>query len=274
MIIGVDIGGTKIRVASSFKGDKINRSIDVATPQNQRKVISTIEEIIDQLASSDPIDAITVACPGPIDKKRGMILTPTNIDWRNLNLVSPLAKAYKCPVMIENDATCGAIAESRLGAARKQRLVLYVTISTGIGTAIVLDKKPLPSPYNQEGGQHIIDLNYHHTHGQSGSFERIVSGSAIKHRFGKIAANIKDKTSWEIIAHDIAIGLNNLIVIIQPEIIVMGGGVNVHFAKFRRPLMKYLKDLKPLYPHPPIVQANFVETAPLLGAILLATDNA
>lgn len=274
MIIGIDIGGTKTRLASSSFGTKIERSQDIVTPQNQRKVVSSLIEIIRSLASGQHIDAIGIACPGPLDKARGMVLSPRNLKWHNLKLVAPLKEEFGAPVNLEHDATCGAVAEARIGAGKKHRLVLYVTISTGIGTGIALDGRPLPSVYNSEGGQQIIDPSYQHNHHRLGSYENLASGSAIVRRYGNIAAQIHDKSSWELIGYEISIGLHNLITIVAPDVVILGGGVSVHYHKFAKSLKSNLERWQPLYPTPPIVRADYVETAPLLGAMLLAAENA
>lgn len=274
MIIGLDIGGTKIRAAGSHLGRKIKRSTEVKTPTNQRQVLPVIEAMIRDIAGRAEIDALGIACPGPIDKSRGMVITPRNLNWRNLKLTSPLEKTFDCPVILEHDATCGAVAEARIGAATKARLVLYVTISTGIGTGLVLDKKPLPTRHNSEGGSQIIDYHSQHAHGQIGSFEHVSSGEAIKGRYGKIAAQITSRASWEVIAYDLAVGLHNLIAILSPDIVVLGGGVSLHHRKFLSPMQKYIASFDPLYPPSPIVPAHFIETAPLLGAMLLASHSA
>lgn len=76
MFIGIDIGGSKVRVASSLTGHKIDHSVRFATPTNQRRTLPLLELAIKNLIGSASIDAIGVACPGPIDKKMVRLLPP------------------------------------------------------------------------------------------------------------------------------------------------------------------------------------------------------
>ncbi|MDP4038767.1 MAG: ROK family protein [bacterium] len=272
MFIGVDIGGTKIRVAGSRLGRQIDYSIKIATPINQHGAIGLISQAIEKVCKISQIDAIGISAPGPLDIENGMILKPNNLTWRNLELVTPLKKRFNCPIILEHDAACGAIAEARTGAGKNHRNMLYITISTGIGTCFTVDGVPIKGRFNSEGGKQIIDYDHHVRHQELGSFEYIVSGKAIKRRFGKIAAEIDDPATWQLIAYDLSVGIYNLITITSPDIVVLGGGVSVHFEHFERYLNENLKRYPAFYPLPMVVQAKYVETAPTLGAIMLASQ--
>lgn len=276
MFIGVDIGGSKICIARSAFANKIDKSIKISTPDDGKSAMELIISNIVKIAGKYAIDAIGVSAPGPLDLDRGMILRPTNLHWHNLNLTKPLNKAFGVPVILEHDATCGGLAEATYGSGKKYHYVQYITISTGIGSCFVIDKQPLKGKYNSEGGRQIIDINHHKFEKQIGSFEQIASGQAIKRKFGKIAAQIdpSDEQSWRYIAHNLSVGIYNFITINSPEIVVLGGGVSVHFDKFINYLKEYLEQYPTVYPLPPIVQAKYVETAPVLGTIMLASQKA
>ena len=268
MIVAVDIGGSKIRVGYSRIGDHIEEYIDFPTPKNQRTVVNSIIENIHKLVGISQIDAIGVCSPAPIDKKRGTIGAPHNIPWKNLRIVAPLQKHFNCKVAFEHDATSAGIAEARIGAGKDYRLVLYITVSTGIGNSILVDGNPLPSPHNPQGGDIIV--NYSPT--EIKSFSASTSGRAIEKYYQKSPSMIKDSKHWKTIASELSIGIFDMISIVNPEIVVLGGGVAVHYKKFHKPLIKQLNSFKPLYPLPPIRRAVFVETAPLVGAMLLAAE--
>lgn len=274
MFIGIDIGGSKVRVAASLNGLSVDHSVRFVTPANQRRALPLIIKAIENVVGQSAVDAIGIACPGPIDRGKGKILNPVNIAWRNLEICQPLKKRFNCPVILEHDATCGGLAEARRGSGRHKTTVLYVTISTGIGSSLIIDGQPSASAHNCEGGKIIIDPSYQHSHHMPGTFENIVSGSGIKRRFGKIAADIHNPHDWALISHDLAVGLFNLIVTTSPDTVVLAGGVAVHFKRFEKPLKRELKQLESLYQYqiPPVVQARFVETAPVLGAIMLASS--
>ena len=267
MIIAVDIGGTKTRISYSRIGNNLDDSLEFVTPKNQRVVIKTIQEKIKLLIGTSEVDAIGISSPGPIDKKRGMILSPRNLSWNNLKIVKPLKDHFDCPVILEHDATAGGIAEARAGSAKKYRVVLYISLSTGIGSSIILDGSPLPTAYNQEGGRQII--------GSDPALDRFglaIGGKAIQQRFGKIAQDIHDPHIWQIIAQEFALGIFNMITIVNPDCVVLGGGVSVHYRRFIRPLKKQLLSLGPIYPLPDIVKARYAQTAPSLGVMFLAIE--
>ena len=83
MIIAVDIGGTKTRISYSRIGNNLDDSLEFVTPKNQRVVIKTIQEKIKLLIGTSEVDAIGISSPGPIDKKRGLILSPRNLSWNS-----------------------------------------------------------------------------------------------------------------------------------------------------------------------------------------------
>lgn len=267
MIVAIDIGGTKVRVGYSQVGDRLEDWLDFATPVNQRIVVKTLIDSVHRLIGTSPVDSIGIACPGSINKQRGTVIAPRSIPWHNLRLTKPLEDFFDCPVLIEHDATAGGLAEAREGAGKKHRVVLYVTLSTGVGTSIIVDQNPLPTLYNSEGGWQITEMS------TGEHYTEVASGKAIELRYGKKASEITDSPTWQLIASDMSAGLYNLITTVQPDIVVLGGGVAVHFKRFIKPLQAELKKLNPIYPLPSIKQARFVETAPAVGVMMLAAQN-
>lgn len=268
MIIGIDIGGTKIRVGYSRLGDYIEDSIEFDTPTNQRRAAQMLIDTIHLLVGSTSIDGIGVASPGPINKARGTIINPHNLLWHNYRITLPLQNHFHCPVILEHDATAGGIAEARQGAGQGCPLVLYITISTGIGSSIIYNGNTLGQRHNSQGGDQIIGnestkpLTYHET----------CSGKSINLIYQHPASEIKNSHTWNLIAKDMAVGIYNMIAIIQPDCVVLGGGVLVHYKHFVKPLHRWLSSYNSTYPLPPIKRARYVETAPLLGVMLLATE--
>lgn len=268
MICAVDIGGTKIRLAVATDPNNIVRDHTFHTPADQNEALARIEQGLRELAGETAISAVGIASPGPLDRQNGVIIHPRTIDWHDFAIVRNLSERLKCPVRLDHDATLGGVAEARLGAGAEHRVVLYVTVSTGIGSAIIVEGTPLPSKHNSEGGWQVIPADS----GQPIQYQKLASGVAITEHFGRIAAELTNPRDWQVVARHIAGGLFNMITVIQPDIVVLAGGVSVHFGKFYEPMMRTLHDFTTIYPLPPIKQAEFVETAPLLGALLLAQD--
>lgn len=273
-LVAIDIGGTKVRVAVLDGRFRVHASETIPSPSRLEQFQPALIELINHLLDNQPPDAIGIAAPGAVDRHTGTIGPFSNVTWPKFAIRNWLTHHYHCPVVVEHDATSGGICEAHLGAGQGYRYQLYVTISTGIGTALILDGKPLPGPHNAEGGHMLIREPGKHT--RAASFEYLASGRAIVREYGKIAADINSAKDWQRIAAQFAVGLHNFIVITDPEIVILGGGVSVHYKKFIKPLTAELKKLStvPGYPLPPIHQAKYVETAPLLGAAFLASGAA
>lgn len=268
MLAGIDIGGTKISIGVADSPGKILAQETFRTPPNQNQALNTMLETLQRLANNRRIHSLGIASPGPIDRTAGVILSPRHLHWKNVPICRFFKSKLGCLTTLDHDATLGGVAEARLGVGKGKKIVLYVTISTGIGSAIIIDGKPLPSQYNSEGGWQIVQFRPF----PPKSFSSIASGSVIKKQYGKIAKEITSKRDWDNIAKNISVGLFNFITIIQPDIVVLGGGVGTHYQHFSRPLQDYLKKYHSLYPLPSIKKARFSETAPLLGALIMAKD--
>jgi predicted NBD/HSP70 family sugar kinase len=144
--------------------------------------------------------------------------------------------------------------------------VLYVTVSTGIGTGIITNRTIDPEFADSEGGHIMLEHK-----GKLQMWEHFASGKAIVRRFGKRASEIKDDKTWKLIAHDIALGLYDLTAFIQPDAVVLGGGVMAHLGKFDDLLLQELhKYTTPLTPIPPILQAQRPDEAVVYGCYDLA----
>lgn len=270
VLIGIDIGGTKIRVASALQPQKLEASADIPTPHQFAVAQQLILEQITALASGRPVSSIGIASPAPVNMPAGTIGHPSHLSWKKAPMKSWLNQYFDCPVTLIHDAQAGGVCESRYGSGKDYRYVLYVSLSTGIGSALILDKVPLPGPHNPEGGRMILEA--HTSHPELASFENRASGTAIVKKYGVRAAEITSRAKWDAIAYEIALGLNNLILATDPEIVVLGGGVSVHFKKFIRPLRAHLKRFSHLYPLPPIKAADYIEHAPLIGSLSMAND--
>lgn len=268
MIISVDIGGTKVRVGYSRLGDYLEDTIEFDTPVSQRAVVPKLIETINLLVGSSKIDAIGIASPASINKARGTIIRSRNLAWKNLRITLPLKKHYGCPVLFEHDATAAGIAEARNGGGKGHALVLYVTISTGIGSSIIFNGQPLSQKHNSQGGDQIIKDDY----SNPVAYYATSSGKAIEQQYKHPASGITNPATWKLIARDMATGLYNMIAIVQPDCVVLGGGVSVHYKRFIKPLKRSLAEFGPTYPLPLIKRARYVETAPMMGVLLLAAE--
>jgi predicted NBD/HSP70 family sugar kinase len=264
MYLGVDIGGTKTLVAVLDKHGVIHERDKFPTPQDYDEFKVALAEIVAGLSTKNFL-ACGVGVPGRIDRTRGIGLAMGNLPWRDVPIKADVQRLVNCPVVIDNDANLAGLSEAMLLKDKYNR-VLYVTVSTGIGTGIIVDRQIDPAFADSEGGRMPLEHQ-----GKMVPWESFASGRAIVRRYGRKAHDIKDETTWRHIAHDIAQGLIDLIAVIQPQVIVLGGGVSTYFDRFDEFLLEALKRYEtPLVPVPPIVHAARPEDAVVYGCYDLA----
>ena len=263
MYLGIDIGGTKTIVASLDDNGVIQENFRFETPQNYTEFLAVLAENVDKLATKK-FKAAGVGVPSKIDRTQGIAIAGGRLPWTNVPVQKDVHAIAHCPTIIDNDANLAGLSEAML--LKEFHRVLYVTISTGIGTGYIVDQKIDPSMADSEGGEILLEHS-----GKLEPWEDFASGRAIVRRFGKRATEITDKETWRTIAHDISIGLFDLIAVVEPDIIVLGGGVGAHYDKFSTYLEEYLKQYEtPMLAIPPIRQAARPELAVVYGSYDLA----
>ncbi|MGH9726809.1 MAG: ROK family protein, partial [Candidatus Acidiferrales bacterium] len=147
LVLGVDIGGTKVAAAlvdSSGASRKTART-RMITRGSAEEGIRAVFQAIDSLLNSregKAASAIGVSVPGWVDSRRGVLLGATNIPcWKDFPLAKEIERRYRLPVRVGNDANVASLAEARWGAGAPYRNIFYATLGTGIGTGMVLDGK-------------------------------------------------------------------------------------------------------------------------------------
>jgi len=259
MYLGIDIGGTKTLLAVFDDRGNIKQSVKFPTPHDYTLFIRELANTVANLSTNKFITCC-VAFPGKVDRDHGIGVACGNLPWTNVHLAADVKRISKCPVVIENDANLAGLSEA-IAVKKKYDKVLYVTISTGIGTGIITDQQIDPDFQDSEGGHIILEH-----HGKRLRWEKFASGSAIVRRFGKRASDIEDAKTWRIISKDIATGLLDLSAIIQPQVIILGGSVSSYFEKFEPYLLPELKRYNtPLTPTPHVQEAAHANEAVVIG---------
>ena len=266
MYAAIDIGGTKTLLAVFDAQGNIIEQSKFPTPDSYEVFISELANVVAKLSTKE-FQSVGVAAPGRIDHLQGYFIAGGNIKWKNVPLQSDFEKLFHAPVRLENDAKAAALSEAR-AAGPKFETVVYITISTGIGLGVctngVLDHTLLDA----EPGRMNIDFN-----GEMKPWETVASGKAIVRQYGKQAGELSDPQAWQAISHNIVKGLLTIIAMVQPDLIVFGGGVGSHFSKFEKPLLAELKKYEnPLALTPPIRMAKHPEEAVIYGCYELAKD--
>jgi len=224
LVLGVDIGGTKVAVGLVDADGKIvtqGRAPMVAhdTPEAALKaVMGAIDSIASSAAASGgKFQSIGICAPGPLDPKTGIILNPPNLPcWRNFPLAQKIADAYHLPVKLDNDANAAALAETRWGAARGYHYVFYSTIGTGIGTGIVLDGRIYHGNTGSAGEGGHVSIDYRGpvcNCGKLGCIEILAAGPAIGARArSKLAADSSNRSAiLELAQGDVAAVTSELV---------------------------------------------------------------
>jgi glucokinase len=288
MIIGIDLGGTKIAAALATPSGRIITDVHVPTEaqKGRKQVIANLKKAIHTLIRGQRIriSCMGIGVPGPIEYEKGIVIEPPNLPgWKRVNLKKILEKEFKVPVHVDNDANCAALAEAYFGAGRNARHFIYITISTGIGGGIIIDRKLYRGAIGAAGefGHMIIDSKgFTCGCGNVGCLEALGSGSAIKKRAGmdaiavELAARQGDKKAIEVVqetAHYLAIGIANLVNIFNPEMVILGGGVMQMRELLLTPIRKEFKKYALTLPAKSvrIVRAKLRTDAGVLGAVAL-----
>ncbi|MBI2589163.1 ROK family protein [Candidatus Saccharibacteria bacterium] len=207
---------------------------------------------------------ITVCCcalPALIDRQRGIGITFGNLKWQNVPAKDDLKDLLQgADIFLESDSNLAGLHESLVFKSQYHK-VLYITIGTGIGDAVVVDGQLDEAYLDSEGGQMVLSRG-----GKLTKWEDFASGRAIVERFGKKAADIDDPSIWKLYASDLAQGLATLIAPFQPDVVIIGGGVGAHFAKYgaflNEELKKYQNNMVTM---PPVIQARKPEEAVIYG---------
>jgi glucokinase len=267
MFGAIDVGGTKTLLATFNKSGDLLKKIKFETPKEYEDFKL---ELAKQSSDIDinKLDVVTVGIPAKINKTGGIGVYFANLPWKDVPIQKDVEAIFKCPVLVKNDAKLAALSEA-LELNDKYRKVLYLTVSTGIGAGLIIDKKIDPDFEDIEVGQMLFE-----NEGKLDRWEHFASGKAIVTRFGKPAKDITDSRDLNIIAHNIAIGLIDLIASLTPEIIIIGGGVGSHFDKFGDRLVKDLRTYQSnLLTIPPIIKAAHAEEAVIYGCYYLGKSN-
>jgi glucokinase len=240
-VLGIDLGGTAIKLGRFTQDGTCLQSLTVATPQPAIPAV-VVDVMVDAIAQLDPAQqsiAIGVGTPGPADASGRIARVAINLaNWHNVPLADWLEAKTGLPTVLANDANCAGLAEAWLGAGRRFRNLILLTLGTGVGGAIILDRKLFVGHQGTAGELGLITLNPDGPEcnsGNQGSLEQYVSAPAIRRRTGLEPAELgalaqagdtNALTFWQSYGKDLGAGLASLIYILSPEAILIGGGVS------------------------------------------------
>ena len=177
--IGVDIGGTKIAVVKGDENGNIHKKIRFETPGSKDECISRILSAIAELGEAD---AVGISCGGPLDNKKGIVLSPPNLPgWDNVPIVDMIENATGMPAFLQNDADACALAEWRFGAGKGAESMVFLTFGTGMGAGLILGGALYSGACGMAGeiGHMAMEKSGPVGFGKAGSFEGFCSGGGI-----------------------------------------------------------------------------------------------
>jgi len=303
LIVGVDIGGTKVAGGLMTMKGELRRAAIVPTRAAKGftasfgQITRLIERLLARAGKKNRVLGLGMCAPGPLDPRQGLVLSAPNLPgWRNIPLARLVSEIFGLPAKVENDANAAGLAESLFGAAVKYRHVFYVTVSTGIGTGIIINKMVYHGKNGIAGEGGHVTIDYHSPYrcgcGTLGCIEALAAGPAMARRarvrleeehttpsllrdwtggnLSRIsplmiqkAAASRDAIAREIIDQTgfyLGVWLAGMITLLDPEAIVIGGGV----ARIGKPLFHKIRETIQQYTLSP----SFAAKTPLLPAKL------
>jgi glucokinase len=306
LALGIDLGGTQLRVALvDATGSIVRRAATATDLAGPTAVIAQIRRLCAEFGAPEPSPiGIGVSAPGPLDSETGTIIAiPTLPGWDDFPLAARLTEEFGLPVIVENDGIAAANGEWRFGAARGARHFVYVTVSTGIGGGVVVDGRLLRGRRGLAGhvGHMIVEPGGPRCScGANGCFEALASGSAlaaaareaamarpdslmakrspdaITGRDVVDAAREEDALALSLLAREaewLGLGFASLAHLYSPEMIVMGGGVSQAFDLLQAGIAaSFRASAMPPFRVVKIVPAGLGDNAGLAGAAALAWE--
>ena len=285
--LGVDLGGTKIEAVLLDESFSVLKRQRVPTPKNSyQQILGSISSLVSNVSENISEFSLGICTPGAISKQTGLIKNSNTQCLIGRSLKEDLENKLEKKISMENDANCFAMAESVLGAGIGFDLVFGVILGTGVGGGIVIDKKLYSGRTNIAGewGHHILHRNGNSCYcGKTGCAETYLSGPSLVRRWTTLTGNVQ--TLPEILScidhnkigkkwkdeflENFGYGIANVIDILDPDIIILGGGLsNIDFLYTEGKESVYNKVFSDSV-DTPILRNKLGDSAGVFGACML-----
>ena len=303
VVLGVDMGGTKMYGAISDLGgnilDEVNISRHGTSGEDSFNYLTTL---IDSLLASPRVEGrrvrgIGVGAPGVTLHKEGIVTWAYTLHWENFPLKAKLAERYDYPIVVDNDVNLAALGELWFGAGQNCQDMILIAIGTGIGAGVIIDgalyrgsKEASGEIGNMIPGREFLGKNYQ----EFGALESVASGTGIAARAREMlksqgnpeelpnlmaedvfdSARKGEKWAWTVINETVdylAIAIAGLVAFFDPELVVLGGGVSRSADMLIEPILQRITGA---IPNPPkLVVSNLGLQATVMGAITNVLHN-
>jgi len=274
----IDLGATNLRVAIVNSNHEIVKKVKTNSDKNMDIAFKIFTEYKNMDLDYN-VEKVVVAVPGTIDVKNNIIRDLPNLDVKEYDLYRALKKLFNVEIQIVNDASLAALGEYSLH--KDEKVFQYITISSGIGGALIYkgDLFEGSNGFEQEIGRMEVNGN---------KFECLCSGNALKNRLLKenideeypSIALISKKENYQKVVNewldDLSVGIGNIIKVINPSMIVFGGGLGSYIDYFKKGLLERLSKELPfdVIDDLKIEKANYKDNSALIGgSYLIFQDN-
>lgn len=287
-ILAIDIGGTAVKMGI-VEGDTLHHRREIPT-EAQRGAQNMIGRIIAAASEMAPFDGIGVSTASQVNPHTGVITSATDTfpGYTCMNVRQRLSEAFHCPVAVDNDVNCAAVAEGHRGAGREYQSFLCLVYGTGIGGGMVINRQ-LHYGENYSAGE----VGHMKTHagglvcncGLRGCYERYASTFALTRRAEEVLG--RPTTGRELCAlreggdpqaqalidqwiDEVVAGVASLLHIMDPSCVILGGGIMENDYIFQEIARRTPEQTMPNFRNTSILRAQLGNTAGMWGAALLA----
>ncbi len=285
-VLGIDLGGTAIKLGRFLEDGTCLQSLSLPTPQPALP-IAVFETLMQGIHSlkTDHCIAIGIGTPGPSDKTGRIAKLAINLpEWVNIPLADWVEKETNLPTTLSNDANCAGLGEAWLGAGRRFQNFILLTLGTGVGGAVFLNGELFTGLQGAGGELGLISINFDGpicNSGNRGSLEQYVSLQGIRRETGKEGLELAELAEkgdpealafWQHYGQLLGVGVANLVYILTPEAVILGGGLSASAKFFLPAMMTELNQrvLSPSRENLAIAVAELGNNAGMLGAAKLA----
>jgi glucokinase len=307
----VDLGGTKVLAGVIDRDLRVHARAQRLVPNDdQEKIIGALVDAVQEVRSGTAPEtfAVGVGVPCLIDQERGMAVMAVNLSWEEIDLCAVLSERLGLPVFVDNDANTAMLAEHRAGAAQGASHAAMLTVGTGIGGALLINGELYRGARGGAGelGHMVVDEDGPPCQGNCpnhGCLESVASGTALAREALRVAratpdcglgralaagraitgglvtelAHDGDAASRDVVAligTRLGVGIGNLVNMLNPEVVVVGGGVIAAGELLLAPVREVVltRALPPSREHARIVRAHFGAESGMVGAGALALE--
>ncbi|MDQ0189847.1 ROK family protein [Alicyclobacillus cycloheptanicus] len=300
-VVALDVGGTTIKGAA-FTGSRQVAEVRARTyvTKNEphevlNRMLSVIRELTDSVQGLGPLAGVGIGLPGLVNAREGVVHAAANLALNNINVKRWMEEKLDVPCLVQGDARVGAIAEHRLGAGNQVPCMLYVAIGTGVGSGMILNRQLYEGCHGFAGeiGHIVMDPGGRVCAcGKRGCLETLVSAPAIVQAYRQMAGSGKQRHSAEAIAdrarqgdaaalevyeaaaRALSMALANCCTLVDPAVIVIGGGLSLAGPVLFDPIRRYFSiyALPEVRESVQILPAAFGDRSGVVGASILVTE--